>query len=152
VVPDSAPNPPDAPVVVGVDGSSASNKALTVAATEASLRQAPLHLIHSWWPSLAGTLAPDPASLTQMREDQAAEGTRLLIEARQRVAADHPSLVIEQHLDSGTAPTALLNAAASASMVVVGSRGRGGFAGLLLGSVSMAVLRDSRVPVMVVRA
>lgn len=151
VVPDSAPSAQNAPVVVGVDGSSESQAALTFAAQEASLRQAPLHLVHSWWPALVGTLAPDPVALARIREDQSAEGTLLLHQARERVLSAHPELVVTQHLDSGTAPMALLNAGASASMVVVGSRGRGGFTGLLLGSVSLAVLHDSRVPVVVVR-
>ncbi|MDD6790924.1 MAG: universal stress protein, partial [Thermobifida fusca] len=66
--------------------------------------------------------------------------------------SDHPALrVVERALEADSPEQALITASGEAALVVVGSRGRGGFAGLLLGSVSQQVLNHAVVPVAVVR-
>lgn len=67
------------------------------------------------------------------------------------MAADHPDVELNTRLMSGQPARCLLLAAESAELLVVGSRGRGGFSGLLLGSVSQGVLHHAHCPVAIVR-
>jgi nucleotide-binding universal stress UspA family protein len=133
-------------IVVGVDGSDAGGAALHWALAEARLRRATVRLVHAWQPAFVGgdTFLPVPAESRAMEEI----AERLL----ERVAAteDTGELTIERRAVCSPAPHALVEAAAGASLVVVGSRGRGGFAGLLLGSVSHQVAGHAPCPVVVV--
>jgi nucleotide-binding universal stress UspA family protein len=127
-------------VVVGVDGSEASSKALTWAAQEARLRRAILRVVHSWeFPVYDNlTYVPDIGydDIARAAEDSLA--TQLV-----DVLGTEPDLTVERHVTQSSAAQAILELSKDAELVVVGSRGRGGFAGLLLGSVSTHVMHHA---------
>ena len=134
-------------VVVGVDGSPVSERALAFAFDEAALRGAPLVAVHTWLDLVADPvvgLLTDWAAVEA--EEQVVLGERLAGWARK-----HPDVPVRRVVRRDGPTHALLTEAEGAQLVVVGSRGRGGFAGLLLGSVSHAVLHRSPCPVAVVR-
>ncbi|MFJ8472501.1 universal stress protein [Kitasatospora sp. NPDC094011] len=133
-------------VVAGVDGSAASTVAARWAAEEALRRGAPLRLVHAW-PWLT-----DGVSSFAEPDDLPAAAQRTLAEAADAVRADHPDLAVHTDAVLDAPVDGLVAAAADAGLLVLGSRGHGGFAGLLLGSVGMAVAGRSEVPVVVVRA
>jgi len=142
-------------IVVGVDGSPGSLAALRFAAAEAGLRGARLRVVHAWTVPLAVAL-PEPAVLGQpiipepefeeVRAALLSQGEKLLDEAL--AGLDAPE--IERVLAEGTAAHALVQAAEGADLLVVGSRGRGGFKGLLLGSVSQQCAHHAPCPVAIV--
>lgn len=125
------------PVVVGVDGSAASLAAVAFAAEEAELREAPLLAVCALADS-AGSLG----SAHLLKEDFG--------QAMARCEKAHPGLAVHRQVADGAARGALLTAAHSAQLLVVGSRGREGVAGMMLGSVSQAVLHHATCPVGVV--
>lgn len=125
----------EAAVVVGVDGSAGSTAALQHAAAEADRRKAPLVVIS------AGVEDTDEGR-------QQAEP--LLAEAVHEARTLHPDLSVQGRIVHQDAGRALVEASGQAALVVVGSRGRGGFTGLLLGSVSQALVHHARCPVMVI--
>jgi nucleotide-binding universal stress UspA family protein len=125
------------PVVVGTDGSAASDAALGFGFEEAALRGAPVLAVCA--------LADAPGSLggdLKLQED--------VEQAITRHEKKHPDVAILRQVAQGGARTALLAAAHDAQLLVVGSRGRGGIKGMLLGSVSQAVLHHAPCPVAVV--
>ena len=131
-------------IVVGVDGSVHSHRALAFAAEEAKLRGATLHVIHSWTfpPPVPGTDGLPHADLQASAElvlDEAIAtlGANLGIEVQREIANELPA-------------QALITASQGADMLVVGSRGRGGFKGLLLGSVSQQCAHHARCPIVIV--
>ena len=133
-------------IVVGVDGSASSRVALEWAVTEARLRHGQVRAITSWaFPPITVGL-----EVTAWEPDifpRAAH--RLQEETLKRV--DTEGVTVTSDVIQGHAATVLLLAAANADPLVVGSRGLGGFTGLLLGSVSAQVLHHSPCPVLVVR-
>lgn len=135
-------------VVVGLDGSKSSSKALEWAAAEADLRGARLRAVRTWaLPSFAELPYPTPASLAQVPIQARAALHNQLSEV---LGPDRASLV-EAVVREGRPAEALIDAAADADLIVVGSRGHGGFAGLLLGSVSSQVVHHAHCPVTIVR-
>ncbi|MER7897648.1 universal stress protein [Streptomyces sp. NPDC096046] len=144
----------DDPVVLGVDGSAAGERAVEFAFAEAELRKAPLVALHAWTTWNAPMSAPQDASAPYANPPGALAGQeeRLLSEALAGHRARYPGVVVEQKVMRGRTREALIDASRSAQLVVVGARGRGGFAGLLLGSVSQALLHHAHCPVAVVRA
>jgi nucleotide-binding universal stress UspA family protein len=138
-------------IVVGVDGSEGSKRALEWAAREARLRAAPLEIVLVWRPSVsiyAGAGWP-------VVDDEMFEG--LLERARERlertcasVAPALDGLEVERTVVEGPAARTLMDAAVGADLLVVGTRGHGGFAGLLLGSVSAQCAHHSPCPVVIV--
>lgn len=138
------------PVVVGVDGSPASWQAIHAAVWEARARRLPIVLAHGypadpytwygWAPLYAGP-AYDPRGLAQSLVDETAA----------EVQATYPDVSISTELHAGTGASALVEASHAATMVVVGSRGRGGFAGLAIGSVAAQTAAHAACPVLVIR-
>ncbi|MBO0728803.1 MAG: universal stress protein [Acidimicrobiaceae bacterium] len=136
-------------VVVGVDGSDPSSEALAWAAEEARLRRATLKVVHAWQIPSVAYVGPAPI-VDQSQWVQQAQAT--LDEQVGKVLGDAPGIDLVTELWEGPSAQAIIDAAADADVLVVGSRGRGGFAGLLLGSVSNQVVHHARCPVVVVPA
>jgi nucleotide-binding universal stress UspA family protein len=133
-------------VVVGVDGSPAALKAMRWAADEADTRQANLVVVHAWdYPYRMTTEGLAPGS-DLARVDAAIVADRAVEEAREMMAGPVTSRLVE-----ASAVQALLDAAETADLLVVGSRGRGGFRTMVLGSVAHVVAGHSPCPVVVVR-
>ncbi|MFJ4989811.1 universal stress protein [Streptomyces sp. NPDC088732] len=144
----TGPRDEPAQVVVGVDGSDSATRALDRAAEEASLRSAVLRIVH-------GLPWVDPATvgfgLRADRDRPPAEAARSLLQlAALRVTDRLPDEPIEQELSAEPAATTLARLSRTASLSVVGTRGLGGFAGLLLGSVGLRVAAHAAGPLMVV--
>ncbi|WP_067461350.1 universal stress protein [Actinomadura macra] len=136
------------PIVVGIDGSDEAEHALDWAAAEAGLRQRPLHIVHAVenWPYKTPLFAPPE---TAERFTRAAH--MLLAGAREHVQKRWPDLETSTAAVAGETPEALREQSEKACELVLGSRGRGGFASLLLGSTSLRVAEHSPVPVVIVR-
>ncbi|MBO9555045.1 universal stress protein [Cellulomonas sp.] len=144
-----AATPPVRPVVVGVDTSSTSARAVDFAFDQASGRSAPLVAVHGWeMPSMIGQVPPwRPAEVEELRVAEKA----LTSESLAGHAERYPDVEVRPLVRAGSPAQVLLAAAVDAEMLVLGSRGVGGFRGLLLGSVSQAVLHHATCPVAVVR-
>jgi nucleotide-binding universal stress UspA family protein len=135
-------------VVVGVDGSAESIAALRFAAYAAMLRGSPLHVVHVWHATdhaAHGRFGPPPG---ESAHEQANRTLRDSIRYGLGIAAD---VEVNSILAQGVVHAVLLDAAAGAELLVVGSRGRGGWTGLLLGSVSLRCITLAPCPVVVVR-
>jgi nucleotide-binding universal stress UspA family protein len=149
VVARPAANPGARRIVVGVDGSGGSDAALEFACRRAEITGEDVVVLHGWRDgSAAGTTRRE---VPDRFMDRIAEEERLLAEAVAGVHGDHPDVQVQTEAIPVVAWRALADASAAASLVVVGSRGRGAFAGMLLGSVSQQVLHHAECPVAVVR-
>ncbi len=135
-------------VVVGVDGSDASMDALRFAAVEARLRAAPLRIVSAWTLPV-GHEDPGVGPLDPTVFEQAARHT--IDAATTAIGSELEGIEIERAMVAAGAASALLDNCSDADLLVVGSRGRGGFKGLLLGSVSQQVVLHAPCPVVVVR-
>jgi nucleotide-binding universal stress UspA family protein len=136
-------------VIVGYDASPWSERALSEAASEAAARGVPLVIVHSFhW-----LLPAAPTALTPLGAEQATRkiAEETVAEAASGVRAQYPGMEVETRVVHPPAGHALADAAHAADLLVVGNRGRGGFAGLMLGSVSHRVLGHAPCPVLVVR-
>jgi nucleotide-binding universal stress UspA family protein len=139
------PYPSQAPVLVGIDGSPASELATAIAFDEASRRHVGVIAQHAWsdldvseWPGI------DWPATQSMAEEVLAE----------RLAGwqeQYPDVQVSRTVVQAQPARQLVEQSEEAQLVVVGSRGRGGFAGMLVGSVSEAVAEMTRVPVIVAR-
>lgn len=137
-------------VVVGVDGSKISGKAIDFAFDQAEATGATVVAVHAWHSPFSSYQNGQGELLFDNAEVQ--EAARVLVaESLAGAKADHPDTEVEVRLVAGQAARALLIAGESADLVVVGSRGRGGFTGLLLGSVSQSVLHHAHSPIAIVR-
>ena len=135
-------------IVVGFDVSEPSRRALDWALEEAELRDADVKVILGWTLPVAGFpyVAADYEALGEAEETEARE-------AIDEVVAEHPTdREIDFELVHEHPGMALIDGSEDADLLVVGSRGRGGFAGLLLGSTSTYCVHHARVPVVVVRS
>jgi nucleotide-binding universal stress UspA family protein len=138
-------------IVVGVDGSPNSEGALNWAMQEAAVRHAPLTVmaVHeamkSYWTGKPVTLADDSAEIEKTRE--AAE--EMTQKAASRLGDARPASV-NVHMVNGFAAKELIDASRDADLVVVGSRGGGGFGRLMIGSVSSQIVHHAACPVVVV--
>lgn len=136
-------------IVVGVDGSGHSQRALEWAAREAALRQVPLTVITVRQPAMGWrgivSLPGDRPATEQLRQNVKAETDEIL----EQIGDRRPPEVSVEAIN-GTPAEALLGAADEADLLVVGSRGAGGFTRLLLGSVSTHVTHHARCAVVVI--
>jgi nucleotide-binding universal stress UspA family protein len=134
-------------IVVGVDGSDCAREALEWAVTEARLRGDRVRAVHAWecpmTAGLWGTASPE------VPIDELREAARATLE--HAVEPLENGVPIEEVVVEGPAAPALVAAAENADLLVVGSRGRGGFERLLLGSVSTQCVHRAHCPVVVVR-
>lgn len=136
-------------VVVGYDRSAPSRQALLVAAREASLRQTTLTVVHAYY--YARPTTPMVFTPPRLQDVYGKAAMEIAEEGVDHVRAQYPDLVVRSVAEAGPAARVLLTAGREAELLVVGNRGRGGFAGLLLGSVSIRVLAGASCPVVVVR-
>ncbi|WP_166906470.1 universal stress protein [Mycobacterium sp. DL440] len=143
VIPENE-RPPTAPVVVGVDGSPASELATAIAFDEAARRGVELVVLHTW----TDLNFEFPAVKW---EDLSSEAERALAEQLAGWGERYPDVAVRRVVMPDEPARQLLAQAETAQLVVVGNRGRGGFAGMLLGSVSSAVVHSSTAPVIVAR-
>lgn len=140
----------DQRVVVGVDASRHAARAADWAAREAAHRGIPLHVIHALDTDPSSALF-SPGAYSAHTHEVAQAGEQLLAQVKHRALTVHPSLDVTTELVHQAAPAALVSASQQAELLVVGTRGRGGFAGLLLGSVSARVVAHAHCPVVVLR-
>jgi nucleotide-binding universal stress UspA family protein len=136
-------------VVVGVDGSDSSARALHWALAEARLRRACVDVVHAWQPPY---VAPAPYTGMPLDPEPVESAARELLDRLldREDLAGQPAPV-ERVAVRGTAARAVLETALGADLVVLGSRGLGGFTGLILGSVTHHVAHHASCPVVVVR-
>ena len=139
------PTPAVAPVVVGIDGSPASEAATAFAFEEASRRGVELVAVHAWSDFAVAEL---PGVEWSDLETQAEEA---LAERLAGWQERYPDVVVRRVVVVDRPARQLLEQSEFAQLTVVGSHGRGGFAGMLLGSVSAAVAESARMPVIVAR-
>ncbi len=139
-------------VVVGVDGSPASEQALAIAFDESSVRGVGLTAVLAWsQPSYAMPVHGGTLPESMLVEAFDGEDMRWLSEALAGWREKFPDVELRQVVRHGSPAEVLSAMSAGAELLVVGSRGRGGFQTLLLGSVSHAALHHAQCPVMVVR-
>lgn len=141
----------DGPVVVGVDGSELSDLAVGFAMEEAALRGNALVAVHAW----THPVSIEPGDMLPLVYDVDAldaEEKLLLAEAVAGWSERYPDVPVTRRTVRGQAARVLLEESAAAQLLVVGARGKGGFAGLLLGSVSQALLHHAACPLAIVRA
>lgn len=137
-------------VVVGIDGSTSAAEAADWAAQEADERGMELHLVHALnYPALVGMHSAIP--LEDVKAKTHAQGQDLLDAARTSLQEAHPKLAITSAVSELGAAETLVEVSKTAALVVTGSRGHGGFAGLMLGSTGLAVATHAHCPVVIVR-
>lgn len=152
VIHDDAPIPgaSRAPVVVGIDGSPTSELATEIAFDEASRRGVELVALHAW--TDMGALGFPPTNFAPIEWRNLEEREQEVLSERLCGWRDrYPDVVVRKVLVSDRPAPRLLEQAEKAQLVVVGSHGRGGFTGMLLGSVGRAVVHAARIPVIVAR-
>ena len=138
-----------APVVVGLDGSEVSSTAIAYAFEQASSRRVGLTVVHAWWmDNIEDTAAA--AIWTVDWQTFAKEEQALVAESLAGWEEKYPDVPVRRHSVRGLPVEALIRQSKNACLVVVGTRGRGGFGGLLLGSVSQGVLHRAQCPVVIV--
>jgi nucleotide-binding universal stress UspA family protein len=140
-----------AEIVVGIDGSDESNEALRWARDEARLRKATLRAVHAWRDPFTippGYGPPEDFDFAALSH----EATQFLRSVVVEVVGESSDVTIEEVTVEGPAASVLVEAAAGADLLVVGSRGHGGFVGLLLGSVSQQCAHHAPCPVVIVRS
>ena len=140
-------------IVVGVDGSEGALAALNFALDEAKLRQATLRVVHTWQIRYSGGFGMEgfgPVIPADFEVRRTAEG--VLHDVLQEAVPDADGVVIESRVAEGGAATVLVDESRNADLLVVGSRGLGGFAGLLLGSVGQQCAHHAACPVAIVPA
>jgi nucleotide-binding universal stress UspA family protein len=136
---------PRLPVVVGIDGSRASELAMEIAFDEASWRGVDLVALHVWSDTDMSTVFGIDSSAVQSAADKSLADS--LVGWQER----YPEVTVQRVVEFERPVRHLLEQAEKAQLVVVGSHGRGGFAGMMLGSVSTAVAQEAPAPVIVAR-
>jgi nucleotide-binding universal stress UspA family protein len=137
-------------IVVGVDGSPSSRKALNWAAAEAADHGAELLVVNVW----EHTLLPPAGSVSVSEHyvpDPSQSTTEELLRVIKEELGEQPPIQVQAEVKQGRPAKVLMEESAGADLLVVGKRGHGGFAGLVLGSVSQHVAAYAKCPVTVVR-
>jgi len=146
VIPDEPPEGSKLPVVVGVDGSRASEAAVAIAFDEASWRGVDLVALHVWSDDdVRGAPSLEWSTLETQAE-------KILAQSLAGWQERYPDVKVHRIVEFDQPARHLLERAERAQLVVVGSHGRGGFVGMLLGSVSTAVVQAAPVPVIIARS
>ncbi|WP_247826768.1 universal stress protein [Arthrobacter antioxidans] len=140
---------PSKPIIVGYDGSDGSQRAVRWAARHAAATGSSLLVVHCWaWPLFTSNLGPvtgmEDSGLRNDAERIASEGSDL-------AAHTAPDIAVSQRLITGFPAEVMTKLSAEASLLVTGTRGLGGFSGLLIGSVSLHLAASASCPVAVVR-
>ena len=135
-------------IVVGVDGSPPSRTALRWAAAVAADHSSDLLVVSVWEPPLLPPMGNPSLGREVVTSESAAED--LLTVIRDELG-DDPPVLVQPRVAEGNPAHVLIESSADADLLVVGTRGHGGFSGLLLGSVSQHVAAYARCPVTVVR-
>jgi nucleotide-binding universal stress UspA family protein len=140
-------------IVVGVDGSSSARAALAWAIAEARLRGARVVAVHvTARPWAAGVAAaPYSAFVVEEAQEQIDAEAKALLAREVAAARGGADVEVEQKLAAGSVAPALLEESVAADLLVLGSRGHGGFTGLLLGSVGQQCAHHASRPVVIVR-
>ncbi len=142
--------PAQAPVVVGIDGSPASESATAIAFDEAARRGVGLVALHAW--TDMGPLGfPSPGWAPIEWANLKVEEEEVLAERMAGWQERYPDVDVHRVVMCDRPAQRLLEHAAAAQLIVVGSRGRGGFDGMLLGSVGTAIVQSAQIPVIVAR-
>ncbi|MDO3646290.1 universal stress protein [Nocardia mangyaensis] len=132
----------DGPVVVGVDGSECSVAAVATAFDEAAHRNARLIAVHTW----------SEFYHYESRATMQTAAEAVLSESLAGYGEKYPDVRVDRRVVEDRPARAVLEAAENAQLIVVGSRGRGGFAGMALGSVAQAVLHGAECPLIIIRS
>lgn len=139
-------------IVVGVDGSEGSIAALRWALEEAQLRGAEVEAVHAWEVPVPALMldgvVPPPPDVDYVGEAREAVERSI----KEAAGGGDPSVKVKVSVPNGPPASSLVQASDGADLLVVGSRGRGGFAGLLLGSVSQQCAHHATCPVVIVRS
>jgi nucleotide-binding universal stress UspA family protein len=141
----------DRPVVVGYDGSASARAVLEAAFEWAATHGSGLNIVRAFRPDMpAWPLDAEPPAAINAQTLQAALTDDLKHQA-QPLTEKYPNVAVEYSVTAGDAAQALVAASREARLVVVGSRGHGGFVGLLLGSVGLRLLHHAHIPVLISR-
>jgi nucleotide-binding universal stress UspA family protein len=144
-------------IVVGLDGSEASRAALAWALAEAKLRGSTVRAVHAWMVPVVGAaeapwaLVP-PGSYTDVDADAVERAAHEALDREVEQANAATGVTVERFVQEGPAADVIVDASKDAELVVVGSRGRGALASLVLGSTSQHVIHHAHGPVVVVPA
>jgi nucleotide-binding universal stress UspA family protein len=137
-------------IVVGVDGSASSRIALTWAAAEAGVHNADLIVLNVWEHTL-----PPPSGSVSVSErfvpDESQQTAEDLVKVIREELGEDPPMPVQPRVKQGSPAKVLIDESADADLLVVGTRGHGGFRGLILGSVSQHVAAYAKCPVAVIR-
>ncbi|MFQ6399157.1 universal stress protein [Nocardia sp. KC 131] len=142
IIPETSKHPTEGPVVVGVDGSECSTRAVEIAFDEASRRGTDLTAVLTW--SEFNRFIP--------RAEMQIEAEGLLAESLAGYTEKYPDVTVRRIVAEASPTRRLLEESEHAQLIVVGSHGRGGFAGMTLGSVSQAVLHATEIPLIIARS
>lgn len=139
------------PVVVGVDGSEVSQRATEMAFAEADARNCELIAVHTWMDMQVQASLAGLAAAQQQWDEVEHQQTDMLIDRLAPLVEQYPNVHVKKLITRDRPVRALTEASEGAQLLVVGSHGRGGFKGMLLGSTSRALLQSAPCPMMVVR-
>lgn len=138
-------------IVVGVDGSPTSRTALEWAGDVAEQHGSELVAVMAWLPTPPPPSGPTSSVTEHGPTDHGEAAKEVLMETIRDILGDDPPILVRPHVKEGHAAEVLIDLSKDANLLVVGSRGYGGFAGMLLGSVSQHVSAHAKCTVAVVR-